>query len=280
MTYFGFKSDYLIILDTLSSNELQTGRNLDEEINDCINEKKIFFSCFQWKCQEYNDFLNAINKIKIGIMKDNKYPCIHIEGHSSSDGLKFDNKIVAWDKIRDQMKEINFLCKNNLFLSIAACSSAFLYKKIYLSEPAPFFAILAPKREIEAGDLVKIFSSFYCSLISNGSLNEAKITICENKGNNDFLLKYTYAHFIQESKKYIASYNRKKRQKNIECLITKSKKILPDVSLKEKRKLVRKNQNKDLILALEHFHDIFTMINYYPENKDRFIFNTIDMVSK
>lgn len=278
MQYFGFKSDYLIIIDCVPDKDMQTGRRLDEDINDCINKKNTPFYCFLHKCQEYNDFLNTLHKIKIGIVEHNQYPCIHIEGHASKNGLKIGTEITKWEEVIGNLREINILCKNNLFISIAACSSAFLYSHISLTKPAPFFGILAPKEEIKAGVLVNIFSGFYCSLISKKTLLKAKNMVEKNKNGNNLLLIYTYSHFIRECEKYIKYYNRKTKQKKLESILSKLEKIITNISLAEKRKNIRVNQNKDLLCTLDYFYSIFTMTQLYPENRERFIFNSSDLV--
>ena len=118
MESIGFLAHGFVILDLVPDKDMQTGRHIEETILDTINAENSGLFCERHKCRTKDDLINAFNKVQKRLKERGEISYIHIEGHGSKDVLELlDGSVMPSSTIFEYFREINILCKNNLFFS-------------------------------------------------------------------------------------------------------------------------------------------------------------------
>ncbi len=269
-----FHSTGFYILDTVPEKDMQTGRGLEENIVDIINTNNSSLYCKRIKCTTENDVLDALKSIKTNLIENGDIPYIHIEGHGSKDSLALPSgSVFSWNKLFELFREINILCKNNLFVSSGACLSAYGYKAASITEACPVFGLLAPEKVINSGGVKDGYHAFFKSLICNESLNEAFNRFSEATNGKDYALIFSQLMFRKAAYNYITVHCMgKNKRERLEELVTQAT-TSTDVSVNAARKQLKKEIYGPQAKHLSKYHQKFMMIDKYPENAERFEFN-------
>jgi hypothetical protein len=105
---------------------------------------------------------------------DHYIPLLHIECHGREEGLEFaDGSQLTWADMKPYFVALNTATRLNLIVVVAACFGGAIGGSVRAEERAPFWAFLAPKREIGAGDLEDALSVFYQTLLITRSSEQA-----------------------------------------------------------------------------------------------------------
>jgi len=276
MSSIEFHAHKFIIFDLIPCSEMQTGRNIEENLNDFINEDHSDLLCERYECKSEQDFFSVIERIKEDLIKNGNIPYIHIEGHGSKKSVYLPNgSPILWSSIFESFREINILSKNNLFFSSGACESAYAYKAASITKACPVFGFLAPEKEISAGSVIDGFIAFYKSLINNGSLNDAFIEFADATHGKDYAFIFSPHIFEKAAYNYLTQNCRGKgRKKRLEDVVTQAVSET-SLSVNEARKLLKTELSKPQAQALKKFHHKFMMCDLYPENAARFKFDAV-----
>jgi hypothetical protein len=276
-----FLAHGFVIIDLVPDEEMQTARHIEENLLDEINAGNSGLFCERHKCETKNDLIDVFNKIKKRLKEKEEVSYIHIEGHGSKESLKLlDSSLIPWSSIFEHFREINILCKNNLFFSSGACQSAYALKAATITKPSPIFGMLAPEQEVEAGSVLDGYIAFYKSLIRNESLNEAFKAFADVTNGKQYALIFSQSLFKKAAYKYITkNCMGKGRRERLESVLTQAVSS-KDVQVKQTRKLLKKELNKPQARSLKKFHNTFMMIDIYPENSKRFEFDAVKFEQK
>lgn len=271
-----FLAHGFVIIDLVPDEDMQTGRHIEEDLLDEISSQGSGLFCERYKCKTQNDLIAVFNIIKDRIKSEGKVSYIHIEGHGSKENLELpDDLDIPWSTVFDHFREINILCKNNLFFSSGACESAYAFKAAIITKPSPIFGMLAPEQEVNAGGVLDGYIAFYKSLIRNESLNDAFDVFAGATNGKQYALIFSQFLFKKAACKYLTQYcmgkGRKDRLENVVTQAVNS----TGIPVKKARKLLKKELNKPQAISLKKFHHIFMMIDKYPENKIRFEFDAV-----
>lgn len=101
------------------------------------------------------------------------FPYIHFELHGCKEGFEISNDLILWESLKAPLLKINKVIKNNLFISVASCYGAYLFRILSLREPCPFFGYIGPEDSIYAVDLEINFSAFFQALLMESSFDAA-----------------------------------------------------------------------------------------------------------
>jgi len=276
MNSIEFHAHKFIIFDLVPISEMQTGRNIEENLNDFINAAHSDLFCERYKCKSEEDFFSVIERIKDDLIKNGKIPYIHIEGHGSKESMFLPNRSpIPWSSIFESFREINILSRNNLFVSSGACESAYAYKAASITKACPVFGFLAPEKEISAGSVIDGFTAFYKSLINDENLNDAFSEFADVTHGKDYAFLFSHHLFEKAAYNYLTQHCvGKGRKKRLEGIVTQavSETSLP---VNEARKLLKTELSKPQAEALQKFHHKFMMCDLYPENVERFKFDAV-----
>ena len=136
------------------------------------------------------------------------------------DGLVLKNgELVAWKTLRPSFATLNYNVENNLFISLATCYGAYIFKAVDLLDRIPFAEFIGPVEEIPAGEIEVDWTEYFNILLSKKSFFDAII------GLNGFQTNFRYAFFTAEqifdrySKVYLSAFSsRKERREKVMSL--------------------------------------------------------------
>jgi hypothetical protein len=277
MSSIGFHAHKFVIFDLVPESEMQTGRKIEENLNDFISAENSDLPCERHKCETEEDFFIVIERIKNDLASSGVASYIHIEGHGSREYLYFPSgKFISWSVVFQAFREINILSKNNLFFSSGACESAYAYMAASITKACPVFGLLAPEKEVEAGGVEDGFIAFYKSLIKSGSLNDAFNAFADATDGKKYSLIFSPHIFEKAAFNYLTQHcmgnGRRRRLENVlSQAITET-----GLPVKKARKALRSELSKPQALALKGFHEKFMMCDLYPENRARFKFDAVE----
>ncbi len=276
-----FQAHGFVMIDLVPDKDMQTARHIEESLLDEINAKHSGLFCEKYRCETENDLIDVFNKIKKRLKDKGEISYIHIEGHGSKESLKLlDSSVITWDKIFEHFREINILCKNNLFFSSGACQSAYAFKAATITKPSPVFGMLAPEKIIETGSVLDGYIAFYKSLICNESLNDAFNAFADATDGKQYALIFSQLLFKKAAYKYIKEHcMRKGRKERLDSVLTQAVNST-GIQVRKARKLLKKELGKPQAIKLKKFHDTFMMIDKYSENGIRFEFDAVNFERK
>ncbi|WP_399424919.1 hypothetical protein [Vibrio campbellii] len=277
MKDIGFHTNCFIVFDFVPENELQTGRRLEEAINDSLIQTNSEMMCFRHRCPNKQSFLRELDNLSYLVEKKGIFPYVHIEGHGSPEKLELlDGSTVLWSEVFEKFRAINILSKNNLFFSSGACNSAYSMASVTsICKASPVYGLLAPEKIVQAGSVQDGFVAFYQSLILTGSLNSAFSVFTDKANGKDYALIFSDLLFEKVAFKYLTEQCMGKgRKKRLENVLTEAMKKV-DMPLHKARKELKKQLQGPQALALKRFYEKFMIIDIHPENGNRFKFDFV-----
>jgi hypothetical protein len=180
-----FNFNKIYIIESLFSNDLNTGRNL---YNDLIRWKTLeeapLYSEFI-EVQDLTSFSQVMERINCEV-KNGFFPFLHFEIHGSSnkDGVVLrSGELVSWKDMSKLTREINISTKNNLIISLATCFGAFFLNSIDINKFAPFSGCVSTIETITTSEVEQDFSAFFETILTTTNFNLAVDKL--NKGNNN-----------------------------------------------------------------------------------------------
>lgn len=277
MQDIGFHTNYFVVFDFVPENELQTGRRLEETINDSLIQMKSEVMCVRHRCANKQSFLNELDNLSYFVEKKGIIPYIHVEGHGSPEKLELlDGSSVAWSEVFEKFREINILSKNNLFFSSGACNSAYsMISVTSICKASPVYGLLAPEKVVQAGNVQDGFIAFYQSLIITGNLHSAFSAFADKANGKDYALIFSQLLFEKVAFNYLTEQCMGKgRKKRLELVLTEAMKEI-DMPVNKARKELKKQLQGPQALALKRFYEKFMTIDIHPENAGRFKFDAV-----
>jgi hypothetical protein len=103
-------------------------------------------------------------------------PVLHFDMHGDiTHGIKLDatGEFVSWLDLVVSLRAISVATRNNLCVISGACFSMKAARQVTLSEPCPFFILIAPRNEVLSGFLEDHTVAFYKSLFDKEQTVEA-----------------------------------------------------------------------------------------------------------
>ncbi|SEQ20155.1 hypothetical protein [Nitrosomonas ureae] len=278
----GFITNGFHIIDLVPENELQTGKIIEDCIIDSINAGNFDLHCYRYKCKNRSEILEALDKIKTFMEKQKVVTSIHIEGHASKDHLCLpDHSYIEWSLILDYFREINILCKNNLFFSSGSCDSAYaLRSNITINKPCPVFGLLAPEQIVEAGSTSDGFIAFYKNLIcSKGDIDMALHEFCQSTNAKQYAVIFAQEIFKKGLRIVIESkYIGKGKKERLEYLLSEVQdQDESGSSVTELRNSLKERLKLEIPDIMKHYEK-FMMIDLYPDLRNRFMFDIEEFV--
>ena len=135
-------------------------------------------------------------------------PIIHFETHGSVDGICLSNNdIIEWKELQKVFIEINFLCENNLFITMATCYGGYIYKAISPRERAPFWGFVGAFEEVYPYEILFNFSAFYEEFLKSLDFNKAQIAL--NSANSSAVSKFKFQNTADSFQKAYSNYETK-----------------------------------------------------------------------
>ena len=103
-------------------------------------------------------------------------PILHFDCHGSAVGglfLKPTDEFCGWEELATQLRAINVATGNNLCCVFGACFGMWHATQLRLSQPAPWYLVIAPENEVSVGVLEERIAAFYREVFSSANITQA-----------------------------------------------------------------------------------------------------------
>jgi len=173
--------NHIFIVQSLRLNDAPTGA----ELANFIDAELAKSSYQKMKCSfvdvgSKKQLISWMQTLPQAFRDSQIVPYLHLEIHGCEDGLELTNgDLVLWEELTPLLREINRTIENNLFLSLATCFGAFLFKAVDLLDRIPFFGFVGPVHEIFLREVRSDWVAYFQALLENGSFTKAIIALNE-----------------------------------------------------------------------------------------------------
>lgn len=157
----GFRHNALIIVRSLRDGESDTARRLYEHLETYCKIDGHGLELIGIRSRA--DFFAVMQRLIIRAQSEGLMPIVHFEAHGHEAlGLEVaHNQYVSWEELVGCLRPINVLSGGNLVVGIAACHGFHALAPAKIDKASPFYAMIGPSEEVEAGLLETTFQSLY-----------------------------------------------------------------------------------------------------------------------
>lgn len=260
-----------------------TGKRLYEDIDIFIVAKDFDVKIEIFNVATRTELLKLFEELTSKVISSGEYPIVHIESHGSreKDGLILSSgDFVSWNDLKTPLINLNIATMNNLLVVLAACNGAYITEILQLTDRAPCWGLVGPKREVVYEAILKNFSAFYKEVLTSGDGDRAVKLLNEDakEREGDYFFKNAESFFKEVFIKYItvscSPKSLKERARRMRKQLIKSKSaVLPS------RNQIEQGLGKTKE-PFEKYKNKFFMIDLFPENAKRFTIEYADLLSK
>lgn len=188
---------HIFVIESLRPEDELTGTRLfNRAIYPGMLDKSLEANCDHITVVSKEDFFNAISSIRTKVELDNISPIIHLEMHGSKSGLQLTSyERITWEELQPILIELNVLCKNNLFLTMATCYGGYIYNAISPRYPSPFWGFVGPYEAVTEDEVLADFTNFYFEFLNSLNLNKAVTALHKQNAPNASKFKFQNVEF-------------------------------------------------------------------------------------
>lgn len=263
----GINFNQIIILSSLDKEEADTAGDLHKFIESERIENNLNFETLLKPFESANDLENILSNIEENSRKGAR-PIIQIECHGDiSEGLELTNgSTLSWDRLEQLLLPINVSTRFNLLVGIAACFGGHFIGKMVPTNPCPCWAVVAPAKEVDPGQVISGFRKFYGTLLRTKSINEAQNALKSAEGT--WFLNNAEQWYLEITKHYLNTYHTPKIMRSRVAQIHKK---LKDEEKPQSMSFIKKELIKlNRIDLMEVFFNDYFSTKAIPENIERF----------
>lgn len=165
------------VIESLKDGERKTGTELyNDIIRRRMEQKNLAGNCeLIDNIEEKVQFFAAMEKI----IDDEKNllanPIIHFEMHGGKQGLELANgDFITWQELQFFLVQINGICGNNLFITMASCFGGYVYTAINPSFISPFWGFIGPFEEVGENEIMANYGAFYNEFLQSSDFQAAE----------------------------------------------------------------------------------------------------------
>ncbi|MEZ4459400.1 MAG: hypothetical protein R3E66_06665 [bacterium] len=184
--------NHIYIVESLFDEDESTGTRLAERLRSSVanNNKQLKIDFLE--VENAKSFFATLEKISERAGKEGLWPILHLEIHGHKGGLELGSgEIVEWKELAPKLSKINYRTRNNLFLTLAVCSGAWLAQVLNATQPAPFWGLVGPDQPEWNGVLLDGYEPFYDELLNSldgdKALEALRQKAKDQIGNSNFL---------------------------------------------------------------------------------------------
>lgn len=275
---------HIWVIESLSDGHLKTGRAL---VEGSLSLAAIKFPDLEVTYEtplSREQFLKVLDRVHDDCIATGKLPLLHIECHGCPDGLQMANgELVPWHDIRQRFISINIASHLNLIVVLAACYGMHVLNLATAPDRAPFWAAIAPEKEVYAGHVQTAFGAFYAELFEELDGDAAMTALNQQDEQRVYHIFTIRRFFLQAYRQYNLATSHGKGYKNrVEDLVSQAMndpEIKRSFGITEVRKQV-KNRLRRPHEDFERMAHRYFMLDLYPENATRFPVNFDDVTKQ
>lgn len=268
MSTFSFNK--IAILESLSEGERKTGRQLYDDLEMVKIGRARQLNTEYKSVSSKIEFFAYIETLRIGAEVEETFPVLQIEAHGTNDlkGLILSSgDVIRWEEMAKALRPLNYLCRCNLLVVIAACYGANLLRIMSITDHAPFWGVIAPEYEILPNQIYESMYRFYVA-VYDGKTGQALIDTLKTAGDfnglklvtSEYLFVRAYEYYVDNECSPLALEARAKRVREMSI----QKGIKNPLNVKQIMEQLEPTE--------QHFNkciDTFFMLADYPENIDK-----------
>lgn len=256
----------ILIVDSLPEGQLNTAARLFADARDWARVIGDVPHIASVRVPSSGAFLDLLARLAQQASRDAYVPLLHIECHGEEEGLEFaDGSRLTWDDMKPAFVALNVASRLNLITVVAACHGSAIASFVRAEHRAPFWAFLAPKRHISAGNLETALSAFYQALMMTRSSEQAMGALRATQAGNEFwqLSAQTIYRLIVEgyAERHLTDEAVGHRAEHLRAQAAEHGAIWSQAQIET---MIRDPG------IFERFHREFFMIDLYPEHGERF----------
>ena len=267
----GFKYSKIVIIQSLESDEVQTGDELLRGMAGLAYEDSSLPPVFLINCSSANSFLTELDRLIVEA-ESGSIPILHVECHGSKkEGLEFENSsTLDWGRLSAALVRLNVATRFNLLAVFSACYGGEFLREMEAIAPAPCWCLVAPTEKVAVYEVMLGFREFYSKLLLENDVGAAIRAIAKcrlSRGRwlttpaeywyEKLVIGYLEAHCIQSVARA--------RAKEIRRILKAQGK---NHSVGSLLRLLQKRNRHSLV---RDYFDTYFIVSQLPENFDRFI---------
>jgi hypothetical protein len=155
-------ADTVVWFTSLRIGEIGVTRRIHEELLPLLDANRIRHEVIEPASADA--FLFAMDGIAARTGPDGIRPILHFDMHgSAATGLRIvaTGEDVLWATVSQRMQAINVRLGNDLFVVSTACFSLQVALQASITEPCPYYVLVAPEETVTAGMLEDNVADFY-----------------------------------------------------------------------------------------------------------------------
>ena len=170
-----FEYSHIYVIESLRPDDDETGTELfNDVIRPRMMQKGLENQCELIRVNTKQEFLDAIEYIRQMEIHQLANPIIHFEMHGDENGLQLgNNDCIDWPELQFFLLQLNGICGNNLFVSMATCYGGYIYKTINPAAWTPFWGFAGAFDEVFEDEVILNYSAFYNEFLQSGDFNRA-----------------------------------------------------------------------------------------------------------
>jgi hypothetical protein len=194
--------DSLFWIASLGQTERGVTRRIHEDLMPYLD--RIGFRHRTFEPQTATELLAILSQLaeeaEIGLK-----PILHFDTHGDlAHGIRLaaSGEFVSWSVLITHLRAINVATRNNLCVVSGACFSLNAVWEIKLSEPCPFFILIAPGKEVSAGFIEDKMFAFYKTAFDGLEIvaaHERHLAPHLSLHHCERVLAYDIANYVRES---------------------------------------------------------------------------------
>jgi hypothetical protein len=252
----GFNKIY--ILQHLRPGDRRTGEEIEKIIKYSSMKSEVAVLSELISVTSQQNFFQTLEEIYRVTSSQGMVPYIHFELHGCKEGFELANNLVLWGSLKTPLLKINKITKNNLFISVASCYGAYLFRILNLREPCPFFGYIGPEDSIFPIELETNFSAFFETLLKEGSFDKAieslNHAVAQTNSHQKYSFLSCYGLFDMQAEKFFNQVNNSKGRNTlinqaIDLNVSRAEKSSASINALRRRAkdLLRTNWSKEEI---------------------------------
>lgn len=256
----------ILIVDSLPDGQLNTAASLFADVRDWAQAIGHVPHIASVRVSSSGTFLDLLAQLANQASRNAYVPLLHIECHGREEGLEFaDGSWLTWDDMKPSFVALNVATRLNLIAVVAACHGGAIASFARAEQRAPFWAFLAPKREISAGNLEAALSAFYQTLLMTRSSERAMDALRATRAGDEFwqLSAQTIHRLIVEgyAERHLTDEAVQRRAERLRARAAEHGAMWSQAQIEA---MIRDPK------IFEGFRQEFFMIDLYPEHAERF----------
>lgn len=238
-----FEYNCLYIIESLKSDEFQTGTELEKYLNKWAPKQGINCQVITYQVHSKEEWELTWNGIYTNMTNMCITPIIHLEMHGNKSYLGIDggtNGIIPLAEVFKKVQRANIISKNRIFLTLAVCMGLNMIRGLNVYEPMPFCGVLGFLETLRCDELLENYTTFYKAFLTHQNLDSAELAMKQAGINsNKYELFKPEQIFLNSYLAYLETY---KTDKQIEerALLQAKESGLVFKNDKEQRRFIRK----------------------------------------